>query len=246
MQHLGYLPDLPDPRDADHAARLLKLAAPPPSFSLRDSVVSILDQNPLGSCVANAITQAILTRLIVQGERDAELTSRLFAYWHSRNQHGDVKEDSGTYLRTCIKVLNALGRPPERVWPYVPARFAEKPPPLVLSHAHDKRVAKYHRVDEVGTARIPILKAAVAAGMPFVFGTLVSVPFTQNKGPLVVGPPLNEVIAGGHAMVGIAYDEVGPDVANSWSKSWRDGGFIKLTWEYLTWSATQDIWIIDI
>jgi C1A family cysteine protease len=246
MKHLGYLPDLHDPRDADHAARLLKLAAPPPSASLRESVVSILDQNPLGSCVANAVGQAIRVRLFVKGETDAELTSRLFAYWHSRNQHGDTKNDSGTYIRTCIKVLNVLGRPPERIWPYVPAKFTEKPPPIVLSHAHDKRAAKYHRVDEVGTARVPILKAAVAAGMPFVFGTLVSVPFTNDKGPLVVGPPLNETIAGGHAMCGVGYDDAGVEVPNSWGTTWRNGGFIKLTWDYLTWASTQDIWIIDI
>jgi len=254
----GYLEDEPDVRDFPLSS--LHLATPPVRVSLREHV-TILNQGALGSCVANAIAQAVRVVQRRNGENDVEFLSRLFAYWHARNQHGATKVDSGTYIRLAIKCVNRLGRPPESVWPYVThdrnepddedgtprATYKRKPPPNVMIAANDKRKASYYRIAATGDARVDEIKRALAAGKPVVFGTQLGESFRRYDGSGVLEAPTNETIIGGHAMVLDGYEgDEHATGANSHGTGWGDRGFFKISWSYLQWYRTSDLWAVDL
>lgn len=244
MRQLGYKgPDDPDPRD--YPLKLKALGETPLMVELPRS--PILNQGSLSSCVSNAIAQAIRIVLLEKGEANPELLSRLFSYWIARNQHGDAGVDNGTFIRLAIKGLNRVGRPPESAWPYDVNRYSEKPPPAVFMEAHDKRKANYYRIAEYGAERVEVIKRALAAGHPVVFGTDVSTEFLDNVGTQgVIKPPVDGQLAGGHAMVVTGYNQVGPMITNSWGDDWGQGGRARFDWSYLTWERTRDLWAIDI
>ena len=249
----GYLPDLPDSRD--YSAKSLALGEAPESFDARERVAEILRQGTLGSCVSQGVCGAVRARQWYEdGGSPPPLVSRFFVWWHARNQHGAAQLNSGTYIRFAIKVLNSLGRPPEHLWPHLLGdisshrpTYTKKPNPQVLTYAQDTRVAEYHRVDELDADRVERIKQLTAARRFVVFGTDVATSFVPPSGPSYnIHPPLRESIAGGHAMYIVAYDAKGAWVVNSWGKNWRDGGMIHLSWEYLAWSKTRDLWAVSL
>lgn len=108
----GWLQDLEDRRDKPLSATLDTEEEFPESKTLSMYVPFVLDQGNLGSCVSHAVLYATMVNDAANGRRIMPF-SRLFAHWHSRNQHNDADKNTGTYVRTLIKVLNTLGRPPE-------------------------------------------------------------------------------------------------------------------------------------
>lgn len=252
---LGWREDLPDERDRDFAFGTLSLGDGPESADLRQYIVSLLHQDGLPSCVAQSVPQAI--RIVHKRENpsaEPPLTSRFFTWYYARLQHGDQRNKTGTYVRVAVKVLNRLGLPPEELWPQVLTdldderpTYTKRPPPNVSMAAFDNRKVKYHRIYETGEARKFAVKACIAAGKPVVFGTDVGYSFLEPTGPTRnIEPPINEAIAGGHAMVIVAYDSEGCWICNSWGSGWRAGGMVHVSWDYILWSRTRDLWAFDV
>jgi len=252
---LGWLPDKEDARDQklSDGERLAEL---PASVNLQQYVVDVMAQTgdmtnvPRGvgipSCVANAVGQGIRVLHARDGAEEPSICSRNFLWWHSRNQHGDAKNLSGTYIRDCVKVANKLGRPAEGVWPYDYGNFARKPPPHVLMAAHDKRLMRYERIDRILDGRIEQVKTSLALQRPVVFGTTVAESFMSVRGDTIVhAPKSTEPMAGGHAMVYVGYDSESALVVNSWGRAWGNGGFCRMGWDYVTWSFTRDLWSLE-
>lgn len=254
---LGWIPDEPDARDALFATRnLFPTLDAPASCDGREWVADILDQNPLPSCVAQAVNGAIRA---VQWHQDGgdppELTSRFWTWYYARLQHGEHRSITGTYIRLAVKALNRLGRPPEHVWPHVLSDLdatrptcLRKPPPVVSAHAHDKRLVGYHRILETGAERVAMIKRSVSQHHFVVFGTLVSQEFARPgaKARCYPRPGPSATIAGGHAMYIVGYDADGAWIANSWGTGWGDGGFAHLSWDYLMWYETRDLQAITL
>lgn len=255
---LGYLADEPDERDRLFAARLQSVGFDadelPESVDHRLHLPAgaTLHQGPLGSCVWNALSYALTQQRFVQGFAYDPL-SRLFGYWHSRNQHGATDFDSGTYIRTSVKILNRLGRVSERIYPYVVddlgrdrPRFTRKPPPYVLMGAHDKKLVTYERIYGSGDERRDQIRAAVASARSVVFGTDVSrdfVNYQERSDRMQIWPtPTSSV--GGHAMAIVGYDPQSVTIAQSWGKGWGQDGFARLSWDWILASMTRDIWSI--
>jgi len=252
---LGWCADKRDERDDAYAVSRLGLEPPPASADLRQYIIDILDQHTYPSCVAQALPQAI--RIVHKREDPVvtpPLTSRFWTWYYARVQHGDEKNLTGTYIRLAVKGLNALGRVKEEDWPQVTndaglpkPTYATKPPPHLSMKAYDYRKVQYHRILESGQARIDYVKAAIAAGMPVVFGTQVSYSFTRDSGMTrSIPPPVDGNWAGGHAMVMVGYDQAGADICNSWGRSWRAGGLAHISWDYVVWAMTEDLWAISI
>lgn len=218
----------------------------PESFDLSIHVPQILDQGNLGSCVANSICYATMIRDHMAGRNCAPM-SRLFAWWHSRNQHGDSGNNTGTYIRTCIKVLNVLGRPPEAAWPYDESKAFVKPSLWATGAAYDRRAMEYTRIDGIGEQRKAQIKASISSGRPVVFGTLVSQEFTQYSGGNKIWDAPTKRIVGGHAMCAVGYSGDAVKVVNSWGTWWGDQGYGLISWDAMNSPMmTSDLWSISI
>jgi len=244
---LGYLPDPRDDRDQPFSVSAQGLGVEPyMAVDYRGSISDVLHQSRLPSCVAQAICQGILLRERILGITDTELTSRFFTWWYARVQHGADDRVSGTHIRYGFKALKALGRPPESAWPQkIDDDYAkQKPPPQITMAAYPGRAASYHRVADAG--RVTEIKRCLSAGMPVVFGTTVGESFLDRNGPHTnVGIPEDDY-AGGHAMLIVGYDAEGVWVCNSWGENWRAGGFVHLTWDYIMWYETRDLWAVNL
>ena len=115
--------------------------------------------------------------------------------------------------------------------------------------AHPRAGGKYVRIAETGSGRIQGLKAALANGLPVGFGVSVTDSFLSSDGPTIIDKPqVNDPVVGGHAMLIVGYEETSQgllfDVQNSWSTSWRDGGFCRFTEDHIRWHRARDFQII--
>lgn len=256
---LGWQPDPPDERDDAFAVSTIlgEFDLAPPAASNRELVDGMFDQLNIGSCVGNAFSRAdhMLEVAAFNAGIIAEIpepSSRLFHYYNSRKQHGDHKRDSGTFIRLCVQQANELGVPPESIWPYTPwedvngePMWSVKPALRAYQHASADRIRVYRRIASEGEARRDEVQRVLADGLPIIFGTYIAKSFVDNRGPLLIEPPGLEPIAGGHAMVMVGYDERGVEICNSWGTDWRDKGFAFMSWEYIAWHGTRDIWALS-
>jgi C1A family cysteine protease len=252
MPKLGWLPDpLKRPGESpDRDSRELLQAAlpPPPSASLREHVVEVLDQGSIGSCVANAGYQAIRISHHRQGAANPPLGSRLFGYYAARAYHHATKEDSGTHIRLFFSAQVKFGFCPEDKWEYtdLQTRFSQMPPTAAFHAAFDQRSPTvYRRIYEEGPERLDAIKRAVSLGNAVVFGTDIANDFFDDKGTSPIAPPLGKPLAGGHAMVVAGYDGDVFDVPNSWGTGWGDNGWCRFSADYMMYRGTRDLWIVE-
>lgn len=191
-----------------------------------------------------------------------EFFSRLMAYYLARAAMHQTGIDAGTYLRLVFKILNTFGFCPESVWQYSDnadprtGAFAKMPSGEAFRQAYDQRLAadaagvaivEYARIPETGHARVDACKRAMADGFLIGFGTDVTEDFCEdmgaNDGKPIDPPSTTAKIAGGHALTMGGYNQDGPDILNSWGKEFGDQGWFRMTWDYVAWSRTSDLWI---
>lgn len=245
--------NLPDGRDWDFAKLSLPSAKLPTSHSLAGLVTNVCDQRSTNSCVANAIAGGVDVLESAAGLASVPV-SRLFIYYNARRLHGAQRFDSGTYIRLAIKGLVKLGVPDEQYWKFSvnPLRINRRPGWQPSMMAHPRRGGEYYSIFSEGKARTTAIKAAIVAGYPVVFGTPVSRQFMNNQGPRIIDRPtdvVGESIVGRHAMLIVGYehdDFYGTvfEVLNSWGTDWKDGGFCKLSEDYVRWDLTRDLTIL--
>jgi len=204
------------------------------------------DQKDLGSCTANALAGAL--EFLMRKERVPFVDlSRLFIYYNERAIGHSVRIDSGAMLRDGIKALAKQGVCPEESWPYDVARFAKKPPKACYQEALDYRILSYARLDTLDEMR-----ACLADGYPFVFGFSVYESFESQQvartGVLDL-PRVSEKLLGGHAVLGVGYDDVAERfmVRNSWGTDWGKKGFFTMPYEYMAdRNLSDDFWTIRL
>src|SRR6476659_5566927 len=140
---MGWVPDLPDGRDLLYAAPLKPLAKLPEKVDLRKQCPKVYDQGELGSCTANAIAAALEFDQMKQRLKNVFTPSRLFIYYNERAMEGTVDSDSGAMIRDGIKSVNTQGAPPDSLWPYDIANFAEQPPAQAYQVAGQNTAISY-------------------------------------------------------------------------------------------------------
>ena len=251
----GWAPDLPDHRDFLYAVPPVTAAALPPSVDLRPGCPPVYDQGQLGSCTANAIAGAIEFDQIK--EKLPEFTpSRLFIYYNERVIEHDVQSDNGAQIRDGIKSVAAQGVCAETSWPYSDQNtdpkpcpkcpYAKKPSQSCYNEAKNHTVKLYQRLTPI----LGTLKGCLASGYPFVFGFTVYESFESQQVAqtgIVPMPAASEKVVGGHAVVGVGYDDSKQQfiVRNSWGTGWGIKGYFMMPYAYLTNSnLADDFWTI--
>lgn len=246
IHRYGWIPDIPDHRDQLYAVTALAPEALPAQVDLRSQCPPVYDQGSLGSCTANAIAAAIEFEQMKQGMPEPFLPSRLFIYYNERLMEGTVEVDSGAQLRDGIKSVAKHGACPERLWPYEPAFFAVLPPAICYSEALKHRVVAYQRL----VPTLNHLRACLASGYPFVFGFAVYESFESDQVARTGDVPLpgpSDSAVGGHAVMGIGYDDAKQllIVRNSWGAAWGMNGYFTMPYAYATNpQLADDFWTI--
>jgi len=256
----GWTRDLPDNRDHQFAAPLLKLGPLPAKVDLRKQCPGVYDQGQIGSCTANAIAAAIEFDRLKQKLPDFT-PSRLFIYYNERNMEHAVATDSGAQIRDGVKSVNQLGVCPETEWTYVAtpadpntnlwppgAKPAQKPSPVCYTDALKHQALSYESV----TRDLAQFKGCLAAGYPFVLGFTVYSAFESAqvaKTGVLNLPTSAEQVEGGHAVLAVGYDDAAQRfiIRNSWGASWGMKGYFTMPYAYLlSENLSSDFWTIRV
>lgn len=244
----GWLPQPHDDRD-----RQFKLATAPKELpakvDLSDQCGPVLNQGSIGSCTAHAIAVAVW-QAKVRASKTPFIPSRLFVYYHERVAINQVNEDSGAYLRDGFKVINKLGAPDERHWPYVVHRWADKPVVDAYKDGLKNQAIKYYRL--YGT--VYQVKEALAAGYPVVFGFKVFASFSRirkSRPTMPMPNPDGEELKGGHAVIAVGYSNRRKAflIRNSWGELWGDGGYFWMPYAFFELSEganVADFWVLEV
>jgi C1A family cysteine protease len=241
----GWVPDLPDHRDVLYGVVRKPPAKLPPAVDLRAGCSPVEDQGNLGSCTGNALAGAI-EFLEKKDKVPLVDVSRLFIYYNERVIEHSVKSDSGAMIRDGIKTLVKQGVCSEKRWPYVISKFAAKPGPTCYKEALDHQVIAYARLESVDEMR-----ACLAEGYPFVFGFTVYESFESQRvaktGVVRMPRKGKERVLGGHAVLGVGYDDASRRmlVRNSWGTGWGMKGYFTMPYDYLAdRNLSDDFWTI--
>ena len=241
----GWLPDLPDQRDFAYSIIKPRIAKLPAKVDLRPKCSPIENQGALGSCTANALVGALEFLEIKDGSTFVDL-SRLFVYYNERAIEGTVNEDSGAFLRDGIKSLAKQGVCPEADWPYRIKDFTKKPNTKCYAEATEHQITSYHRINTVEEMR-----ACLAEGYAFVFGFTVYSAFESPevaRTGVVNLPGPQERVMGGHAVMGVGYDDAENRflIRNSWDTDWGMKGYFTMPYDYLDpgKNLADDFWTI--
>lgn len=249
MAALGYLPDLPDPRDLPLAAcPTARVGAVPASCSeLAKHEHPILDQDGALACVGFSGAQGFWTRWSFLGGSPF-LPSATWLWWVARQDHGAEKLNSGTHMRSLFKKARRMGVASSREWPHDRPfeTFATQPSHLAFRSAADQTFPlAYYRLGLTPQARVEDFKRCLSSGVPVQFGTKVDRPFTELGQHDYLQPIDPKASVGGHAMLATEYDDSGVRGPNSWGM-WGNAGRFALSWAWIAdGNLVTDAWGID-
>jgi C1A family cysteine protease len=260
-QKYGWKKQKPDDQDFTirHLRLVRKLATVlPPAVNLRKWCSAIEDQGQLGSCTANAwagLLQFNENKHPSVGRKYFDM-SRLFIYYNERVIEGTVGIDSGAELRDGAKAIATYGSCPEYTWPYNISKFTVMPSAACFKAALPNRIHSYFALDGVGPGvTLTNLKTSLASGQPFVFGFTVYDSFegdaVANTGIMPMPDLKTEQILGGHAVMGVGYNDHDQRilVRNSWGKGWGlkgvNDGYFTMPYSFINDpNMASDFWTV--
>ncbi|HYN42070.1 MAG TPA: C1 family peptidase [Thermoanaerobaculia bacterium] len=229
----GTHPDVPDHRDRKYEAPRHIRRVLPRAVDLRPLCPPVEDRRPLNACSAYAIGAAIWFDEKRQGQGPPP-SSPLFLYWVERARAHTIGTNAPVSLRDGYKAAARHGICSERLWPWKPERFADRPTKACFREAKKSRAVEYHRV----VRDLDNLRGCLAEGFPFTLGLSVHESFESRavrETGRVPMPKRGEKTLGGHAVLVVGYEERCRRflVRNSWGTRWGQRGYFTLPWNYL-------------
>lgn len=231
----GYIKDKVDKRDYIYQVNqsVINARKLPKVHSLKNNMPPVLDQGNLGSCVANAVCNA-LGFLNIKIKKEIGLKSRIFNYYNTRVLEGTINEDSGCQIRNAIKASNKTGNCYESTWPYDVSKFKLKPPKNTYDEASKHKLTLYQRVSQ----NQMYIKSCLLEGFPVIIGftcfnTLYN-PSVDRTGDILM-PTRRDYIIGGHCVLVTGYNDATQrfEIQNSWGIDWGNKGYGTIPYAYL-------------
>jgi C1A family cysteine protease len=235
-------PSRPDDRDYIYKSTETKIIRE--TVDLREWDTIVESQSSLSSCSSNALTNAY--ELCVNRMYPEYFThlSRLFIYYNTRSEYGNLKEDEGMFLRDGLKAIAKFGICSEELWPYDVEKFNVRPTDECYEDAKKRKILKYQKL--ISTYYIT---EVLNNNKPVVFGMEIYDSFMDlnERISTVNFPSRKENSLGGHAMCMVGYDlEKRLFLAkNSFGTSWGDNGYCWIPFDYIR-QEGYDIWTFDI
>jgi C1A family cysteine protease len=266
---MGWCPDLPDPRDYtpwhDGILKLLRRLkrdgrrSLPKRVDIRRDAEGEYFTPPEDQGLLNCSCACAVLSLVEYFERRGRGRtfegSTLFLYKlarsraHKRNR---VTGDTGSDLRTTLKVIVQFGVPPAEYWPFDEGTFNDEPGAFLYGVATPFPQLRYVRLDTPnrdGSTTLLTVKSFLAAGFPVAFG--FPVPASLTNDPHIPYRPDLDGIRGGQAVVAVGYSETQPGrdkhvllVRSSWGTTWGDGGYGWLPCAYVQNQLARDFWTL--
>ncbi len=235
-------PSLPDERDYIYYSNNTEVLRKQVDLREWDTIVE--SQDSLGSCSSNALTNSY--EMMVKQEYSEYFVhlSRLFIYYNTRSEYGNILEDNGMYLRDGLKSLLKFGVCSEELWPYDLEKFDDRPTDECYEDAKKRKIVKYQKL--VSTYYIT---EVLNHNKPVVFGMEIYDSFMDlnERISTVNFPSRKEKNLGGHAMCMVGYDlDKRLFLAkNSFGPNWGDNGYCWIPFDYIK-QEGYDIWTFEI
>ena len=216
---------------------------PAGGIDLRQYATTPPDQRQSNSCVAQAVTSALELCRRRDGLDSVEL-SALALWFATRRRMNPPRSsiNSGTWIWLACNTIRKLGVVPESKWPFLEKMYHVNPGPLVMHEAAGHKIDAHYLIDATGDERVRQCIAAVVAGNPIVFGTVVGVDWYQHRGAESIG--FESQPKGRHAMVIVGWTGDFFIVMNSWGTTWGRQGFALVEPDVISDSDTRDLWVI--
>lgn len=263
---LGWIPDLPDPRDysADHSLvqRILRRLRRfrdqklPRRVDLREDgdgvyFSPVQDQGPL-NCSPTFACLSLVEYFERRALGHVFDPSHLFLYKISRKLRG-LRGDSGIDLRSTFKALARYGTPPADFWPYKHTTFDDEPSDIsLLGFSREFAKLIYVRLDgpkNTGSEVLQAVKSFLEAGFPVAFG--FSVPHSLSADAEIPYRPNYDSIRGGQAVLAVGYDDDHLPLNSgallvrcSWGESWGMKGHGWIPYSYVKQGLGLDFWTL--
>lgn len=235
-------PSLPDVRDHIYRSDSTKILRESVDLRKWDSIIE--SQDSIGSCGANAITNAYELMLIQKYPKHFINLSRLFVYYNARSEYGDILKDEGMFLRDGLKSVSKFGICSEDLWPYIIENFDVKPTDVCYVDAKKRKLLKYQKL--ISTYYIT---EVLSNNKPVVFGMEIYNSFMDlnERISTVSFPGRKERSLGGHAMCMVGYDLKKRLflAKNSFGSGWGSNGYCWIPFDYIK-QEGYDVWTFDI
>lgn len=206
-------------------------------------VRAIRDGGQEASVVGQALAMAMEIQIKRAFNQPVGISAR-YIYYVARQAEGTLSIDGGSVIKDAIGSLEKHGAVEEDVWPYKAGEYAAKPPAAV------EKAPRWMITQTKSLKGLDEIKSALANDGPVVAGIEVyqeiQSPQTAKTG-MVPLPQKNSQVAGGHAVVLVAYDEQKKrfKFANDWGTGWGDGGYGYLPEEYIE-KHSADCWSFKV
>lgn len=220
----------------------------PNKIDLRNLIkLPVLEQGKLGSCTANATSNAILFFLKKYKKKEFQ-PSRLYIYYFSRLLENNVDIDSGCEIRNVMKAVSRYGACEEYLIPYIINNFKKCPNVFCIKEGRlNIKNFKYLSIDQ----ELINIKNCIFQGYPIILGIELyeSSEYEENikSGNIPIPDTHNEKYLGGHCILLIGYDDITEIFCflNSWGDSVGDNGYFYVSYNYLLDNnLASDFWTI--
>jgi C1A family cysteine protease len=221
----------------------------PSKLNLRDIItLPILSQDNLGSCTANATSNAIFFFLKKTNKKEFK-PSRLYIYYFSRLIENNVDIDSGCEIRNVMKAVAKYGACEEYLIPYNIENFRIRPNNFCIQNGKNKiKNFIYLSIDQ----ELINIKNCLFQGYPILLGIELykSSEYNENlkNGVIPIPDTDNEEYLGGHCVLLVGYDDDNKLFCflNSWGCNVGDNGYFYISYEYLLSNKlASDFWTIQ-